>query len=417
VLWEVFGLKKMESEQRKTWIILFSVNALSYMSMSVYLPFMGSFFAQKNISESRIGLLLAIGPVATLLIQPLWAKASDRSDSRRNVLLNNIICCGVALLLFYLGMQFGFWGILASTVILYSFCNSMIPLSDAILVKEAEKRHINYAFIRMGGTIGYAVLVYIAGKILETYPDSLFMMGAVMNVLFYIMVRQLPEDIGREDRQLNSDDKENAPATDNNDNKRRIFRSKEIYFVLAIAFLVQIGLTAIFSFLGVYFIQLGYGQEATGLANMISAFSEVPTLLVIDKFVKKYGNIRLLEFACVMTAVRIVLASSGEYSVMMLSQLLQSMTYIITYYCCVTYINKNVMPGRNSEGQSALTMVQSGLAGLLSSILGGRIIEKFGIRDSFIGYGVVIAVGAAIVIGWHAVWKKQQHLSEENKGA
>ena len=62
-----------------------------------------------------------------------------------------------------------------------------------------------------------------------------------------------------------------------------IFEDRKIVYVLAFAFVFQIGASFCSAFLGVYAVEIGYGQSQIGLLNCISASSEIPVLLCIKK--------------------------------------------------------------------------------------------------------------------------------------
>lgn len=55
---------------------------------------------------------------------------------------------------------------------------------------------------------------------------------------------------------------------------------------------------------------------------------------------------------------------------MLPAQLLQGPSYMVSYFCCVMYVSENVLDGRISQGQSLLTMVQTGLGAICGSLAG-----------------------------------------------
>ena len=86
-----------------------------------------------------------------------------------------------------------------------------------------------------------------------------------------------------------------------------------------------------------------------------------------------------------MMATRLLLAGSGVLPLMLASQLLQSVTYMTTYYSCVVFISENVQEGKISQGQSRLAMVQAGIGAVVGSILGGCMTERLGVFFIFRG--------------------------------
>ena len=368
--------------------------------MAVYSPFLASYYAQQGVTTQQIGILYAIGPAITILIQPEWAKISDLTGKRKTVLTMAILGACLSILLYYLGN--GFLGFFIATAIFSCFSTALLPLSDAIIVTLSEKNKFNYAHIRIGGTIGYAIAVFIAGIIIKGYPKILFAMGSAMYLLMLLIVLQLPKDIHTERIIVHKSKEKRKPVFG------KIFKTKEAYFVLAFAFIYQIGMSFASSFLGAYIIKLGYSQSAIGLANSISAISEVPILIFMDKLVKKFGIMKMVAFSCLMTAVRIFCISSGNLTIIIISQILQSVTYMTTYFCCVTYISRNVISGKQTQGQSVLAKLQMGVAGIMGYLGGGFILNRIGYQKTYFLFSVAVFLLCTVNYILYLFYKKKK---------
>ena len=62
---------------------LLVVNSFVWASTGLYMPFIGAYYTQQGITPLQVGVLVSIGPVISILIQPLWAYMSDRSGRHR----------------------------------------------------------------------------------------------------------------------------------------------------------------------------------------------------------------------------------------------------------------------------------------------------------------------------------------------
>lgn len=363
----------LSSSRARTGFILLMVNSFIYIGASVYAPFLSAYYTIRGVSASQIGILLSVGPVVSIVIQPLWAWLSDRSGKRRAVLRMVTLGTAGACLFYYLGSGFGFFFLAA---ILYASCStSLVPLSDAIILRRAEEQGLDFAKIRMGGTVGYAVVAFLAGFYLKESPAAQFVLAAGGYLILFWFVGRLPAD------EIPGPDEEAAGEAASQSGG--VFDSKEILFVLAFAFISNVGLTFLTAFLGVYALELGYDQSLIGGLNFISAMSEVPALLCIRKILKRFGPVAVLSFSCAMMCLRIFLASGGTLAMLLLSQALQCVTYITVYYSCVVYVSQHVRPDRQSRGQSILVMVQAGLGAITGNLLGGVAVERLGIRSAY----------------------------------
>lgn len=391
-------VNKNWNKVQKLWFVLLGINTFVWSATAVYTPFMSAYYTGKGISASGIGLLLAIGPMISIFIQPLWAKLSDCSGKRKNVAMIVIAASAIALWGYYLGEKFALGGFMLSTFVAMVFISAVLPLCDAMVLKKCDEVRFSFAYIRMGGTIGFAVFTYLAGKVLVKYSNSLFMMGSIMYLVLLLMVTMLP--------------RERAIKVLRYEKIRRgheaVFDSKEIAFVLAFAFLSTMGLNFNTYFLGSYLTELGYDQSVVGLTSMLSAVSEIPALLYIHKLIEKWNTFTILCFSGVTLALRIFMVASGNFPLMISSSLLQSVSYMPSYYCIITYVNQHILPEKNSQGQGILTMIQTGLGSVVSSIGGGLLIEKLGLKISFQIMGTFILLGSVVIILLYRYWYQKK---------
>lgn len=372
-------------------VILIALNAFVYICSSLYVPFLGAYYSEEGINASQIGILLAIGPIIAILIQPLWARLSDYTGRRREILMLVTFGCALAILTYYLGNNF--MGYFFVTILLSAFSTSILPLCDAIVVDRASKINFNFAYVRLGGTLGYALTVSLAGHILKARPAAAFIMASGSYLIMTCIISRLPKE------------HKAKPHMDMphrlQKSKTKIFKDKEIIFVLLFAFICQVGLCFCTGFMGVYLLKLGYNQSDIGTMNTISALSEVPILLCIRKLLKKFGTMKILAFSGIVTSMRIFMVTGETLTNFVLSQLMQSMSYMTTYYCCVTYISEHVAPEHRSRGQGMLAIVQAGLGSIGGMMLGGRVIDLIGMHNSYILMGsMVLSISVLIILAY-----------------
>ena len=111
-----------------------------------------------------------------------------------------------------------------------------------------------------------------------------------------------------------------------------------------------------------------------------------------------------------MMSLRLCLTGMGLVPAMISAQLLQSVTYMTTYICCTQYISKHVRAGKMSQGQSALAIVQSGLAAVASNLFGGMLVDAVGTRQAFFAVAAGVLV-VALLVGGAYFLRKGTHTS------
>lgn len=407
--------------KHSAWLRLFLINVSFWVACGSCAPFLSAYYKRIGLSFTQIGVLLAIGPIFAIFIQPLWAMLSDRTGKRKLLLILLALCTAGAYLLYYLGTSFAVCLLAVLVVSLFSL--ALLPLCDALVIDRANAYGFPFARIRIGGTLGYAVMVFGAGMFLEKFDGAQFAVASVAYLLFAGAVMLLPQ--GRVREAAASAREEAAPAREEAAPARKkaapakrkavparesIFDTSEILFVLALALIESLGLGFCGSFTGSYAVELGFGSSLIGVLSCISALSEVPILLFAGKLMDRFGEIPLLIFSGIMMSLRLCLTGMGLVPAMISAQLLQSVTYMTTYICCTQYISKHVRAGKMSQGQSALAIVQSGLAAVASNLFGGMLVDAVGTRQAFFAVAAGVLVVALLVGGVYFL-RKGTHTS------
>lgn len=354
---------------------LLMANIAYWVAAGTYGPFLSAYYTARGMTAAQIGVLLSISPIASILIQPLWARFSDKSGKRKLILMFITLGAAGTSLLYYCAESFPMY--FAVTVIFTAFFSALLPLCDALVIETAAQYHRDFARIRMGGTLGYAFVVFIIGFYLEKVPMAQFALVCSACLFFMAVESQLPPP------RPTLEGQERGTSGEAKGKKGQIFRSKEALFVLAFAFVSQMGLGFSGAFMGRYVVMLGYSQSLVGILSCISALSEVPILLVASRLVRRFGEIPILMASSLLMVVRIFLTGLGYIPTLVIAQLMQSVTYMTVYFCCTTYISKNVLPGKQSQGQSLLAMVQVGFASVLANVGGGFVSDALGIPRAY----------------------------------
>lgn len=383
------------------WLWLLAVNSMIYMASAAYSPYLSLYYKEQGITSVEIGTLLAIGPVVSICIQPLWGIFSDLTG-RRKLTLGLVVLSTAAVLVGYrLGSGFGFFFLLS--ILLSTFSTSIVPLSDALTLEYANRHSINYARIRIGGTVGYSIVVLAVGGVLKADPSLAFLLGGAGYLLLFFLVLKIPVEGAPPQKRKSPQNAEKESGR----KRGRIFIDNSFVFVLLCSFVIQVGMSFNGNFMGVYIGEMGYDQQLVGVANFISAASEIPILLAAGWIMKRFSAMHILLFSCVMMAVRMVLLTGENVGFVVASQLLQSVTYMTTYYSCVMFISRNTYPDKRSQGQSLLAMVQGGFGSVAGSLLGGIVIDQLGIRVSYWAMSAFVLVMTAAAGAGYLLSKKK----------
>ncbi len=122
-----------------------------------------------GITPFQVGVLTAIGPVVSTLIQPLWAYISDRLGKRRRVLIIVTIGSGLTILTHLLHVSFH--AFVAATLCFTVFQTSILPLADALVTQEAARQKANFAKDPYGWNNRLCNYSFSFGNFLKARPN------------------------------------------------------------------------------------------------------------------------------------------------------------------------------------------------------------------------------------------------------
>lgn len=376
-MYHFHGFKTTDKHSRKIFWILFLYNSLFYVPGATYGAYISVYYKMQGMSIAQIGMLSAIGPLLALVMQPTWGIISDKKG-HINILRVVLLGAMVAVQLYYMADTFWMFVI---CVLVYTFFNCAIgPISDAVVVTMASENNLEFASIRMGGTIAYAIVVIFAGMFLDKHPTASFGITAVVWGLMFLVTFMMTGRVKKKEQKKN----DVSPL--------EIFKDKKILFILCYACIYQIVSGCYGAFLGVFVTDMGYSNETIGKLMCVSALSELPILLTINYLMRKIRVEYLLLAAGIFMTIRIWLPLTGMIGFIFLGQALQGTTYMVMYYSCVMYMNRNLPKELQGTGQSMFYMVQAGIASTFSNLVGGWLGDHFGLQLIYFVYGLILLI-------------------------
>ena len=369
-------MKKLPASVSQRWALasILLANAFVYVCPAIYATFLSAYFTRTGLSAGEMGILFSLSPLMYLMASPLWARLADRTGKRKQVLA--LVCTGSAVALLLLYRCRSFISTLAAMLLLNVFVTSLVPLSDSIVLMRSKALGIPFSRVRLGGTLGYAIVVILCGFFLHGTGAIMFPIAAASFLLYAALILTFPQESAAD-----SSIAHHARAPLSQGLLRQL--QPEFWFVLAFAFLGYTGLSVLSAYFGAFLVGLGYGHLEIAIASTFSALSEVPTLLLMHRLVQRQPIMRLLCLCCIAFALRLALISLGILPLIYAASTLQSVSYMPLYYCCVTYVSEHLPASQQSQGQSLLVLCQSGLGGLTGYLLGGQAVSTLGTTSTY----------------------------------
>lgn len=360
-----------------------------YMANAVYGTFIPVYFQMIGATPAQIGALLSLGPLVAVLAQPVWGTIGDRAKTKNSLLRVLIIGAGFIILLFPVSTQFNY--LLIMVCLFTFFQTSIAPISDTITLEELEK-HKRWSFgpIRLGGTIGFAVMSLVFGWIAKSNFDSLFTVYALLMLVSIILLTRFPSVTGYQ----SSGRKMNIGV---------LFKNRKLMIYMGINLVLQITLGYYYTFFPVYFHNMGGNSVLLGWSMVISALSEIPFLLYSGRIIKRIRITHILLVSSIATALRWFAFSLTDNLYWVLpAQVLHGLIFIVLSVTMAVYINQEVPKELKASGQTVNTLLSAGIARIIGSFFGGISSESFGMKNTFY-FNAWVAVSCAVCLLWLSI--------------
>ncbi|SDT51188.1 MFS transporter, PPP family, 3-phenylpropionic acid transporter [Paenibacillaceae bacterium GAS479] len=357
------------------YFVLYSGNALFGTFVPVY-------FQQQGFSASEIGLLLSFGPFIAVLAQPVWGTYTDKASSKNRVLILMLIGSGISMLLFPMSTSFG-W--LMLVISLFTLFQSPIPaVSDAITLEALGNKASYYGHIRIGGTLGFALMSVSFGIYAEHFAiESMFVVYAIVMAASVLVLLLYPNIKGHQfgGRKMNL---------------LELLRNRRLMLYMSICFAINITLGYYYSFFSLYFKGIGAGNDLLGWSMVISSLCELPFLLYSARILKRFSVSTILLFAGGAATLRWLLFSTLDSAWLVLpAQALHGLTFIVVTVTMSVYINKEVPAELRASGQTLNVLINMGAARIIGSYAGGYASEVVGLQNVFL-YAAFLLIAALV---------------------
>lgn len=375
----------MKTNNYNKYLLIFILfYGFSYMCNLVYSSFISIYLNSVGFNKTNIGVLTSLAPIVAILGQPLWGTLSDRAKNKNTILITLLLGSAVTILFYRTSTNFFY---LSFIITAFTFFQTSInPMTDALTLEYIQISKWKFGRIRLAGTIGYSIMAIFAGMLLKKTIDKMFILYFMLSIITLFFAFLLPNVKGHQTKE------------------RRtfiwsLFKDKKLLTYMIFALMIQITLGFYNTFFSIYYEQLGASRTLIGWAFFISAISEVPFLLFAHVILKKIQTHHALLFAGIAAALRWVLLgfATNNYLVL-LTQFLHGLVYIVISVSMATYINKSVPNELKASGQALNALFGTGIARVIGSLLGGFLSDIFGIKNMFL-YNSLFCVASVIIFG------------------
>lgn len=382
---------EMKKERFPIWI--FTVYVAYFAGQSVYNTYLNLYLSEIGMSTTTIGITISVSTAVLLVAQTVWGMISDRAKSKNNVLRFLYIMSALSVLGFYLTRSY--IPVLLLVVAFSIFFVPIVPLNDNITLEALMTSRWDYGYIRMGGTIGYALTVLFIGSFLKDSYAPIFMIVAITMGVCLLASFRVPPVQGHRTKEKRSSMKE-------------VLSNRTLSGLILFNLVYCMGNSFFYSFYPIRFTEIGGNSSQIGWMMFACAVAEIPFLMVMHKIVKKIGIRGVLLAAGTVTCLRWFLIAGLRNPFLIIGvNLLHGFCYTGITYCIINFINRKVPKGLRASSQVWNATMSTVFSKLIFGYLGGVAFDRLG-ADSLMIFSA-LTIGAATVI--FAFWSRK-HVQE-----
>jgi PPP family 3-phenylpropionic acid transporter len=363
-----------------------------FASIGLFNPYAPLWFQQLGFSTLAIGAIASLQAWTRVFAPYAWSWAGDHWErgARRITLLR----AGTALALtFSLGLLWSRGYVAVSVVVFLLFLSNsaIIPLAEAALSQHLVNAQGGldvgrYGRVRVWGSIGFIVSVTLCGALLQALGiDALPWMVVLLFGGLAMVAWRLPA--GRVSAAPAGDDRVVGVWT--------VLRRPTVAWFFAGVFLTVLAHTALYAFLSLYLVDLGYGKTAVGLLWAASVVGEIAFFWTQGHWFARWSAKDWLAIAAGASALRFAATAAFGAStlVLVLAQLTHALTFAAHHAACIALVNRYFPGPLRGRGQALYTTLGYGLSGVLGGVLGGAISQRWGFPVVF-GAAALASVAA-----------------------
>lgn len=364
------------------------IHGTYWMVYAAVASYVSLYLLELGFSNGTIGLLIALAGLLSALLQPLAAGYADRENSPCLKAINLAVAAlelvsGLCLLAFHKNK--------GAALFFYGSCLALLqlqtPLVNGLGVTSINCGYrLNYGVSKSASSVTFALVCFVMGRITARQGGRSVPYAIVFSTaLFMLALALYPAQ--RAPRA--------ADAPKGADGLAFFQKYPRFTGVLLGSVLLYISHVFLNSFTLQIIRAKGGDSSHMGAAMAIAALSEVPTMLLFTKMLRRKSSgfyIKATGFFFLLKALGSWLAPN--VTVYYLFQATQIGAWALIAVASVYYVNAIVEPQDAVKGQAYFTMAYT-LANVFGALLGGRMIDALGVNAMLILGVLLAALGTA----------------------
>lgn len=362
------------------------IHAFYWMTYGVVCSFASVFLLSRGYSNADIGVILALGNVVAVFVQPLLADVADRS---KRISLIGVIQLVTLFTMALTSLTFiitkASMALAVVFVMMLAWVTALQPLINSLVFKLEESGYnIKFGVTRSIGSLAYAVLCLFLGTLVENFGVKILPLSGefIMLVLLGILcITGVHFRRACSMRELAAP--QNAVAADcaeaKDINLIEFVKRNKLFLMLNVGVAGIFFSNAIFNNFMLQIVEnVGGNSEDMGRIFSLMAFLEIPPMFLFDKFRQKFSCQTMLRFAAVCFTLKVLwIFSAKSVGMVFAGQFFQLVSFGVFLPAMIWFIDEIMDKGEAVKGQALYTTVIT-VSTVFASLLGGFVLDVSG---------------------------------------
>jgi len=355
-----------------------------FASLGALAPYWGLYLKSLGFTAAAIGSMMAI-IMATKIVSPnIWGWVADHTGKRMAIVRLGGLLSAIAFAGVFVSQDY--WWLVGVMLVFSFFWNATLPQFEATTFSHLGEQTHRYSSVRLWGSVGFIVAVWLIGQQLDGSKISylpMILMGLFITIWASSLI--VPE-------------KAAGHLHVTGEPLRVVLKRPEVVGLLAICFLMQLGHGPYYTFYSIYMQDHGYSLSFIGFLWALGVFAEVLIFMRMHKLVPKFGLKRLLVVSLLVASSRWVIVALFPMSMplMVLAQIFHAASFGLYHAVAIQLIHQYFVGKNQGKGQALYSSVSFGAGGAIGSLYAGYTWESFGTTATFMIAAIVSLIAAYI---------------------
>jgi PPP family 3-phenylpropionic acid transporter len=281
----------------------------------------------------------------------------------------------------------GAWWLALVLLVMFTHTSSMMSLTEAAMAQLVAGDWGRYGRIRLCGSAGFLLTVFVAGEWFDRFGMKHFPAWAAGTLAIVLIATMKLPDV-REPPAAHDAVKEPIGP---------VLRNPSVQWFFAALFFQVMSHFSVYAFFSLYLDSIGYGKSTIGLLWALSVVAEIVWFFLQGRLIGLMPMPRWMLVCGIAAVARLGLTAGlgGWIAALILAQWLHALSFAAHHTTCIAVVSRRFPGHLRGRGQALFTVIGYGFGGVLGVLLGGAVAQAFGYRTMFTAAALLAVLGSA----------------------